>query len=390
MLDMLKHCLGKLYRPKPKSPPTSPEGEKESKEGSNNGGLRSTPNVSEEYREVFRTRSYTDIFTKVQAEMGTSTTSRNDHRLSHMLSSSSSRLPLYIHLSDCLLEPGQDIVLDLINNSDLHQLLLEYFDVSLEAFNACEIILRSIHQSRANYKLLRRAIRGVAAGAMDHDQGDDQTDEQAQAAVVQNLTIFASLANPLSIVISRNKLSSIHNRLACLLHQLISRHRRLKRRLKFIKLCKRAAGITLVISYSTLVIVVLVLGIHSIIGLALLSCLGIPRITSMPGNSLKRLSLQLDLAAKGVYILTNDLNTMWRLTVKLHDDVEHTKVLADICVRNGQCQQVLKEAMRELNTRENAFLEQLKELEDHVYLCFVTINKSRRLVMEEIMESQKV
>lgn len=214
--------------------------------------------------------------------------------------------------------------------------------------------------------------------------------------MVQNLTLFASLANPLTLV-SRIQFDGIYKKLVLLLDQLTSRQIRLKRRLKFIRLRKRATGGNFLSSSAILAIAFVVLAIHSLFGLscgrgAFMGCVEIAR--SMPDKKMsksshKRLDLQYDLAAKGVYILTKDLETMWRLAIKIHNDVEHTKAVAEMCVRNSQCQELIKEAMGELNKRNNVFLEQLKEHEEHLYLCFLTINRSRRQVAEEIMASQK-
>ncbi|KAL9273064.1 UPF0496 protein-like protein [Drosera capensis] len=327
----------------------SPEGT--SKEGSN-GGQRSNLNATAEYREVFRSSSYTDIFTKFQAQMGTTCTKTGS--MCPTFSSSSSPLPLYVHLSDCLFEPGQDTVLDMINNSNHHELLIDYFDTSLEACNVCEVILRISHKNRANYKLITTAI---SAAANSHDQG--YSDEQVKA-MVQNLTLFASLTNPLTLV-SRNQFDGIYKRLVLLLDQLTSRQMQHKQRLKFIRLSKRATGVTLRDQ-----------------------CL----MKKRTNLHTRGLIFNTILVAKGVYILTKDLETMWRLAIKIHNDVEHAKAVAEMCERNSQCQELIKEAMGELNKWNIVFLEQLKEHEEHLYLRFLTIYRSRRQVAEEIMASQ--
>ncbi|KAI4316972.1 hypothetical protein L6164_024892 [Bauhinia variegata] len=78
---------------------------------------------------------------------------------------------------------------------------------------------------------------------------------------------------------------------------------------------------------------------------------------------------------------------MSRMVRRLHDEVEHWKVVADMCVKNGKCE-ILKQALREFDAQDSSFLDQLKELEQHIYLCFLTINRSRRLVIEEIMDKE--
>ena len=54
------------------------------------------------------------------------------------------------------------------------------------------------------------------------------------------------------------------------------------------------------------------------------------------------------------------------------------------CVGN-RSPDVLDEVMREFRVHETCLLEQLEELEDHIYLCLLNVNRSRRLLVDEIM-----
>ncbi|GAB4832960.1 hypothetical protein Ancab_006981 [Ancistrocladus abbreviatus] len=379
---MLQNCLGNIRWGKLHSPFSSAKGK--SREDGNDGWCTKL-NVNEEYKEVFRTNSFTEICTKVQGQL---------RRKSIDRLSSSSPLPSCVHLSDCLLEPRQETVKDLINTSTIHSLLVDYFDASLEAYNICELILRSIHKTRSNHRFIKRTIK-VANGVCSREEF---TKDQCQA-MVQNLTSFALLSNPLSNI-SSNQLNGLHDRFALLLRQLTSRRRKIKRKVTLTRFSKRAAGCTLVISCTALAVTLLVLLAHSIVGLVgapgvAMTCFwgmeSKKRVRSarykLKVSLLERLGTQLDVAAKGVYILSNDFDTMGRLAMRLNDEVEHRKVLGDMCVRNVKCQEVLKEAVRELNMHETRFLEQLEELEEHVYLCFLTINRSRRLVIQEIVSA---
>ena len=105
-------------------------------------------------------------------------------------------------------------------------------------------------------------------------------------------------------------------------------------------------------------------------------------------NCEERLCEQLDLAAKGVYVLINDLDTMSRMVKRLNVEVEHRKVVAEVCVRNGKSEILLKQVMRDFHEHESSFLEQLEELEGHIYLCFLTTNRSRRLVVQQITDKK--
>jgi hypothetical protein len=185
-----------------------------------------------------------------------------------------------------------------------------------------------------------------------------------------------------------------------LLHRLTSKRKKIQRKIALNSVCKKVGGIALVTSHGAILIALLVVSFHSVVGLvAAPSIVGglvglfIKKIKIRLRRSsyCERLCEQLDAAAKGVFILINDLDTMSRMVKRLNDEVEHRKMVADVCVKNnvGSKCEILKRVMSEYRDQESSFLDQLEELEEHVYLCFLTINKSRRLVMQQITERNK-
>ncbi|CAL5383420.1 unnamed protein product [Camellia sinensis] len=335
--------------------------------------------VNEEYMEAHRTKSYVDMLTKVQGQMGRKSLDR--------LASSSSSNPLRVHLSEYLLEPRQETLTNMIEGSNLHHLLIDYFEASFEACNTCELLLRSVHQARANYQIIKRVIK-LTKRTSDCTQSH---------AIFEELTLFASLKNPL-LIISPTRYRDIHNSYGILLHKLTKKLGKVRRRAKFIRYCKKILGFGLVVSYGALLFALLVLTVHSMVGIfaapGLVVCsLGLVKKSKLVTRGLKmslleRLGAQLEVAAKGVFILINDFDTMSRLVMRLQDEIEHNKAIADMCVTNGNSE-VLMEVVREFRINQTCFLEQLEELEEHIYLCFLTINRSRTLVMHEIMELQR-
>ncbi|KAL4650258.1 hypothetical protein ACB092_01G074600 [Castanea dentata] len=287
----------------------------------------SLSSVNEEYMEAFRTKSYTDMWEKVHDHLESTSMKRP---------SSSTSLSLRTHLSESLLEPRQETLAGMIQ---------------------------------------------------------DYTNDQCQV-IFGKLAAFASMKNPLS-VISPEQFRETRDGYVVLLQRLTSKHRKMRRNARFSKIWKKVGGVSLVISHSAILILLLLFAFHSIVGIvaapALLACsLGLCAKKmkgawgGLKAKLLGKLGEQIDLAAKGVYILVNDFDTMSRMVKRLHDEVEHRKAVADICVKNGKFE-ILKEVVRDFHVHESSFLEQLEELEDHIYLCFLTINRSRRLVIQEIM-----
>ncbi|GLT34409.1 hypothetical protein SLA2020_089260 [Shorea laevis] len=370
-----------------KSPLTNPDWPRAESESSFSS--KSSDNVNEEYKKAFRTTSYVEMLSKVQGQLGRTSLEK--------FSSSASSLPRSLHhLSDFLLEPKQETLINMMESFKIHRLLVDYFRASFEAWNTCELLLQGIHQTQANYRKIKRVIK-ISKRVRDFSDSTDDDDQRLIRVILKELYGFVQLKNPLSII-SPVRFGEIHDNNMELLHKLTSKQKKIKRILKLKRLGIRVGGYSLVISHSALVGVLLVLAFHSMIGLVaapgLIACfLGFSKKKIRSGtrrvkSSLpERLGVQLDIAAKGIFVLINDFDTMSRLVCRLYDEIEHLKTIANMCVRNGKSN-VLKEVFREFQMHGSVFLEQLEELEQHIYLCFLTINRSSSFVIEKIIDTQ--
>ncbi|KAH1120200.1 hypothetical protein AAZX31_17G246500 [Glycine max] len=344
--------------------------------------------VNEEYLEAFRTKSYIEICNKAQGGIGKTSTKM-------LTSSSSSSIPLCMQLTEYLLEPRQEMIANITQRLKLHHLLVDYFEASLEACRCCDTILEAIHSMRLSYRRITRIVK-LSKTVLD--------DDDTKGVIYRELASFALQNNPLSVAISSVKFRDIHDRYVELLKRLKSTSKEIRRRLTLKRVCKKVAGIALITSHSVVLVALLVFAFHSIVGLVAAPSIvgglvglfvkkGRQRFMSISSNNNnnnceERLCEQLDLAAKGVYVLINDLDTMSRMVKRLNDEVEHRKVVAEVCVRNGKSEILLKQVMRDFHEHESSFLEQLEELEGHIYLCFLTTNRSRRLVVQQITDKK--
>ncbi|KAJ0247754.1 UPF0496 protein [Hirschfeldia incana] len=355
--------------------------------------LTSKLSVNEEYKEAFRTKSYLDIRTKAEDQLGLTFCSKLSSSSSPPPSSSpsSSDLSFHSHFTDYLLDPPQETLDALMQDSSFHNLLVNFFDFSSDACDVCESLLQCIQQIKINHIKIKRVIKigkRVCNGAKPPEC----------ALIFQELSRYALLKNPLYYIINQAQFRRVHDANSELLARLTSKRRRIRRKARFFNFCKKLGGCSLVISHSAIVITLLIVALHSILGVLAapamfgLCSLGLLRKKKTKRNmenkrktdtTLEKLGTQMDIAAKGMFIMINDLDTLSRLAGRLCDEIEHRKTIASMCAKSRKIE-VLKEALREFSGHEERFLEQLQELEEHLYLCFHTINRSRRLVFAQI------
>jgi len=126
---------------------------------------------------------------------------------------------------------------------------------------------------------------------------------------------------------------------------------------------------------------------------------GFALIVAMPGmaavnlgseRKLVAVTAQLNAAAKGSYIVNKDLETTVRLVARLNDELEYMRTTVRFWLERKEDKvEADGGVVRLLKKNHCSFSEQLDELEEHLYLCFMTINRARDLVLCQITNPSK-
>uniref|UniRef100_A0A0E0E6H1 Uncharacterized protein n=1 Tax=Oryza meridionalis TaxID=40149 RepID=A0A0E0E6H1_9ORYZ len=362
--------------------------------------------VDEEYSQAFRSKSFLDLWshahhhlTHTFSSFKLSTSTPYDAREDDFLhaggdggaADDSEQSCSYTVLDDFVLEPSPE---SLARGARLQQrrrrrprrhrvetLLIEYFDVTEEACEACSALLAAIGAARRHHLTLRRLLFRL-------DGGDDDDAKDALARHVR-------LDNPLSPG-SLSEFHDVHARCSPLASRLAAAQRRLRRLARALRIARGTAAAALVGACAAAIVAAVVLAAHALVGIGVAAAAfgatpagaarwwGGRAAEKVSSRHYARAGATLDAAARGAYIVGRDLDTVSRMVRRAHDELEHGRDVARIAMRGHGERPLLQEVAREEDECEEDLRAQLAELEEHVCLCLITINRTRRLVAHEM------
>ncbi|WOL09893.1 UPF0496 protein 3-like [Canna indica] len=337
-------------------------------------------NLCEEYTNAFRTESYAEFWAQVL-----DLTLDHGDALKPRGSSAAARLPSYfLLLAEHLLSPDQTTVAKILahlrtrSRPETHALLSDYYAETADASHLCGLLLKDIDQIRRRYRPLKATLHSLVDAGSSSGNGLRAVGDDISKA-----------SNPFnSIASSQRKFRAVQEDSADLLKRLESGRKKARQKRRFISRVKRAVTVSAIVLVASTSIVGALVAIHALVAaIALPGFLSAsPRMGSV--RRLDRAIAQLDAAAKGTYILNRDLDTISRLVARLHDETEHMHGLLRLCEwqeDDGRRRRLTREVARQIWKSLGSFNQQLDELEEHLYLCFMTINKARRLVIKELL-----
>ncbi|KAK6917038.1 Protein of unknown function DUF677 [Dillenia turbinata] len=283
-----------------------------------------------------------------------------------------------------VLQPNHDRVQEALKNarpSTLTSLVSAYFDHSENTSRLCLLLSRSVNRAREHYKRIEELLEVFP---MDLE-GSVLTQSQCNWAF-DVFVQFDALDNPFPSPDSHN-FGDMRGCFLLLKQQLDLRLKKSQSRIRIIRRATEGSALCLIgtvvgVAVTAVVIVTHALGALVAGGGSLLTNNSVltKRFTQ---KELAHLA-QLDAAAKGTYVLDNDLATIDRLVVRLHSHVEDDKALIQIGLASGKDRYNIQGVVKHLHKNHQSFLCQLTDLEEHIYLCFSMLNRARSLLLEEI------
>lgn len=238
--------------------------------------------------------------------------------------------PTHQMISEVLLNPNQETAMAILEYNkisyNLKPLFLNYFNISADASRFCSHLLQTLNQVQSDYVFYHKVLDSIDGDHTSHQDFD------------HDLRFCVSLKDPISDAEKQDFIRS-HEKHSSVLQQLRSERKKVARKKKSLGILKK--------------------------------------------EFLRKVEDQLDVAAKGTYILNRDFDTMSRLVDRLQDEIEHSKMMIRLCLDRRE-DRVSNKVVKELKKGELGLFELVKEVEEHVYLCLLTINRGRALVVEEI------
>ncbi|TVU14531.1 hypothetical protein EJB05_38006, partial [Eragrostis curvula] len=276
----------------------------------------------------------------------------------------------------------RDLAMHGRTSSEIELAMAGYFDASAEASEMCVELLRNIKSAQSNYQSMDSFLASMS------EDGAAST----SAGVPLALNPFCT---------TRSNYRKIHDKYSSMFRSIRSSHRKVARKLKIVKAVKKLLKIGLVVACGAAAVAAVAAAAHLMffglmVGPAAAGLCPIAlrkRITtktkkSGKAASLLRLREQLDTAAKGTYVLGNELDTVSQLVKRLSDGIERENGMAQWCVERASEGSSMMEMVSELKRSHSSSRRLVEELEEQVCLCLATMHRARVLVIQEICKQE--
>lgn len=329
--------------------------------------------VREEYTNAFRTESYNNFWARVVALL------YRDYAT--CTPTTAARLPSYRLFAEHLLDPDQQMVTRILKLAKIQPatrpLLSDYFSETSNASLLCGSLLKDIDRTRVKYRSLQKTIQSLEIST--------ELPENHISGLMTQLTEFLNSKHPFaSTAPSPCRVQIIQARCSNLLKRLESKRDKIQAKFRLMNSLKHGSGLFVIALAASVTAIV---ATHALAVLVAGPGFLVASLELASVKKLARSSAQLDAAAKGTYILNRDLDIISRLAARLDDELERMRTMGRFWLQKMDDRlQASYEMARQLKKSDASFSQQLDELEELLYLCFMTINRARNLVVKQILD----
>lgn len=321
-------------------------------------------------------------------------------------------------LLEQVLQPNRQCVQEALRQAkpnSLTRLVSDYFDQSENTTQVCLMLHRCVYRARELYAPLDQLLDVV-------DSEESLSLNLSQSQCSRALEVFLQFDrhdNPFPFPDDSDS-HNFDDMLRCfsqLKHQLDARLRSSRSRIRLLRRATRASALCFIGTALTVAVSAVAITAHTLtaalvvvagpplcctptatgngIGSSCCSCNSSSMMTAMERKEVAHMK-QLDAAAMGTCVLNNDLATIDRLVRRLHTAVEGDKLLIRLGLERASAtgtatdKHAIQEVLKQVSRSRPNFLHLLNELEEHICLCFNTVNRARSMLLQHITHASLV
>ncbi|KAM1014830.1 UPF0496 protein At3g19330 [Malus sylvestris] len=319
-----------------------------------------------------------------------------------------------------VLQPNRECVqeaLRLAKPNTLTRLVSDYFDQSENTTQACLLLLhRSVYRARELYAPLHQLLDAVVhSDSVESSLSLNLSLSQSQCRRALDVFLQFDLHDnpfPSPDDADSPNLDNMRRCFSQLKLQLDSRLRSSRSKIRLIRRATLASALCFIGTAVGVAVSAVAVTVHALTAALVVvaapplcctatstgsgsgsgrssSCCNCSTMTTTEKKEIANMK-QLDAAAMGTCVLDNDLATIDRLVRRLHAAVEGDKLLVRLGLERGSVsgtavdKHPIQEVMKQLHKSHPNFLQLVDELEEHICLCFNTVNRSRSLLFQHI------
>ncbi|RAL51721.1 hypothetical protein DM860_010439 [Cuscuta australis] len=334
----------------------------------------SSVNLTKEYAVAIQSASYSEIWSKIHYEV-TSYHGNGEEELQ----------------VEEVLKPSRECVKDALSHIKpytLSQIVINYFEHSEQTTQLCLSLARCIHRAHQLYSPLHKLLDCLSidfespSSSAKNKVGSNSKYSLSQpqcAWAFDAFKKFVELDNPFPSPDSHS-FSNMHSSFTQLKHHLDIHLQKSRSKVQLLRGATKGAAVCLIVTTVGVVITATVIAAHALVALVASPICPFIFPSKMTEEEMARL-VQLDDAAKGIFVLHNHLETVDCLVARLHNAMEDYNRLVRFGIERGNDSYPIQEVIFQLQKRHDNFLDQLNALEEHLCLCLAAINRARSLLL---------